>query len=173
MSHASDNIVIGKVGAAYGIKGWVKINSYTDSPDGIFSYSPWFIGDKEGYIVELWREQGKGLVAKIAGVNSRDDAEAIKNLDIAILAQQLPELGEDEFYWRDLTGLKVINLNGYDLGTVKEVFNTGANDILNVKANARDAFGKKERLIPFVYDSVIHSVDLAEKVIKVDWDPEF
>jgi len=173
MSQASDTLVVGKIGAPYGVKGWVKINSYTDTQTGIFDYAPWLLSDEKEYQVDQWRPHGKAIVAKLVGIDSRDDAERIKNLDITIQSEQLPELGEDEFYWRELTGMKVVTTQGYDLGVVKEVFNTGANDVLLVKARGKDAFGQKERLLPFELDNVVQSVDKAEQVITVDWDPGF
>lgn len=173
MSQASDAIIVGKIGAPYGVKGWTKINTYTDEPEGIFYYVPWILSDGKEYRIDQWRPHGKGLVAKLVGIDTRDDAERIKNLDITITPDQLPALEEDEFYWRELQGMKVVNLNGYNLGIVKEVFNTGANDVLSIKANVNDAFGQKERLIPFVLDDVVHSVDKEGKVISVDWDPGF
>ena len=92
MSLASDIVVVGKIGAPYGVKGWVKINSYTQTPEGIFEYLPWFLGEENEYQIDQWRTHGKGLVAKIVGVDNRDDAERIKNLDINISASQLPDL---------------------------------------------------------------------------------
>ena len=80
MSLASDKVIVGKIGAPYGVKGWVKINSHTETPEGIFEYAPWFLGDEKVQI-DQWRPHGS-LVAKIVGVDSRDDAERIKNLDI-------------------------------------------------------------------------------------------
>ena len=173
MSPASDKVIIGKIGAPYGVKGWVKINSYTETPEGIFDYLPWFLGEEKKCRIDQWRPHGKSLVAKIEGVDNRDDAERIKNLDINIDASLLPDLGDDGIYWRELTGMKVVTTQGYDLGVVKEVFNTGANDVIHVKANVGDAFGQKERLLPFVYDEVVQEVDKEAKVIKVDWDPGF
>ncbi|MBU2977382.1 ribosome maturation factor RimM [Alteromonas sp. C1M14] len=173
MSQASEKVIIGKIGAPYGVKGWVKINSYTDTPEGIFGYAPWQLGDGKEYQIDQWRPQGKNLVAKIEGIESRDDAERIKNLDVSIDENQLPELEEGEFYWRELTGMQVVTTQGYDLGVVKDVFNTGANDVLQVRAKVNDAFGQKERLIPFEMDSVIKSVDKEGGVITVDWDPGF
>jgi len=173
MSQASDKVIVGKIGAPYGVKGWVKINSFTDVPEGIFDYSPWQLSDSNEYQIDQWRPHGKSLVAKIVGVESRDDAERIKNLDIAINENQLPELDEGEFYWRELTGMQVVTTQGYELGVVKDVFNTGANDVLQVRAKVNDAFGQKERLLPFVMDTVIKSVNKAESVITVDWDPGF
>ncbi|AUC87812.1 MULTISPECIES: ribosome maturation factor RimM [Alteromonas] len=173
MSLASDKVIVGKIGAPYGVKGWVKINSYTEKPEGIFDYTPWFLGEEKKCSIDQWRTHGKSLVAKIEGVDNRDDAESIKNLDICINASQLPDLGDDGIYWRELTGMKVVTTQGYDLGVVKEVFNTGANDVIHVKANVGDAFGQKERLVPFVFDEVVQEVDKEAKVIKVDWDPGF
>lgn len=176
MTKASETLVVGKVGAPYGVRGWVKITSYTEYPAGIFDYQPWLIRQGEGVKalqVDQWREQGKSLIAKLAGVDDRDAADRLKNLEISIVADQLPELEEGEFYWRDLVGLKVVTEKGYDLGTVKELFETGSNDVLVVRANVNDAFGQKERMLPFLMDQVVKQVDLAAKTMVVDWDPEF
>lgn len=172
MSQASDKVVIGKIGAPYGVKGWVKIHSFTEEPDAVFNYQPWQVGES-AVTVDQWRVQGKAFVAKLEGVESRDSADALKNLEIEIDASLLPDLGDEEFYWRDLKGMRVVNLKGYDLGVVQDVFNTGANDVLQIKANPKDAFGQRERLLPFVYDEVIHNVSTEDKVITVDWDPGF
>ncbi len=173
MSHIDEPVVVGKVGAPYGVKGWVKINSYTEIPEDIFSYQPWQIGEVSNLVPDQWRAQGNGLIAKLAGVDSRDAADRLKNLDICIAASLLPPLEEGEYYWRELTGLTVVTTQGYDLGTVKEIFNTGANDVLSVRARANDAFGQKERLLPFLVDSVIQKVDKQAGIITVDWDPAF
>jgi len=174
MSLASDTIVIGKIGAPYGVKGWVKITTYTDEIEGVFEYSPWLLGDgKKEYIVDHWRTHNKGVVAKLVGVESRDDAESIKNLDVSIKAEQLPELADDDYYWRDLVGMQVVTDKGYGLGVVKELFETGANDVMLVKANSNDAFGQKERMLPFIREQVIKVVDMQARTITVDWDPGF
>lgn len=174
MSLASDTIVIGKIGAPYGVKGWVKITTYTDEIQGVFDYSPWLLGnDNKPYTVDHWKTHGKGVVAKLVGVESRDDAESIKNLDISINAEMLPELADDDYYWRDLVGMQVITEGGYNLGTVKELFETGANDVMLVKAKANDAFGQKERMLPFLREQVIKVVDMQAKTITVDWEPGF
>lgn len=174
MSQASDTVVIGKIGAPYGVKGWVKITTYTDEIQGVFDYSPWLLGDElKEYTVDQWRTHNKGVVAKLIGVESRDDAESIKNLEISIKAEQLPQLAGDDYYWRDLVGMQVVTEQGYDLGAVKELFETGANDVMLVKANSNDAFGQKERMLPFLREQVIKTVDMQAKTIKVDWDPGF
>jgi len=176
MSQASDTIVIGKIGAPYGVKGWVKITSYTDELDGIFSYTPWLVGQEgntKEIVVDQWRTHNKGLVARLVGVETRDDAESIKNLDVFIKAEMLPELAGDDYYWRDLVGMQVMTDKGYSLGVVKELFETGANDVMLVKANLNDAFGQKERMLPFLREQVIKEVNMQAKTITVDWDPGF
>lgn len=174
MSQASDMLVVGKIGAPYGVQGWVKITTYTDETQGVFDYSPWFLGDNgTEYQVDNWRTHNKGVVAKLVGVDTRDDADSIKNLDISIKAEQLPQLADDEYYWRELVGMQVMTESGYDLGTVKEMFETGSNDVMLVKANSNDAFGQKERMLPFLHDQVIKEVNKQARTIKVDWDPGF
>jgi 16S rRNA processing protein RimM len=174
MSHSSDILVVGKIGAPYGVKGWVKITTFTHEQDGVFTYTPWLLGqENKEYVVDQWRTHNKGLVAKLVGVETRDDAEGIKNLDISIKAQQLPQLAGDDFYWRELVGMQVVTEKGYSLGVVKELFETGANDVMLIKANLNDAFGQKERMVPYLLDQVVKQVDREAKTITVDWDPAF
>jgi 16S rRNA processing protein RimM len=174
MSHSSDTLVVGTIGAPYGVKGWVKITTFTHEQDGVFTYSPWLLGqENKEYVVDQWRTHNKGLVAKLVGVETRDDAESIKNLDISIKAQQLPQLAGDDFYWRELVGMQVVTEKGYSLGVVKELFETGANDVMLIKANLNDAFGQKERMVPYLLDQVVKQVDREAKTITVDWDPAF
>lgn len=176
MSSASENLVIGKIGAPYGVKGWVKINSFTQNADSIFDYAPWTImlgqGQSKSINVDQWRFQGKSLVAKLEGVEDRDAAELIKNAEVSISSSQLPELDTDH-YWKDLIGMQVVTDKGYDMGTIKDMFETGANDVMLVKAKINDAFGQKERLLPFLYDSVVLEVNKDGNTITVDWDPAF
>jgi 16S rRNA processing protein RimM len=174
MSHSSDTLVVGKIGAPYGVKGWVKITTFTHEQDGVFTYTPWLLGqENKEYVVDQWRTHNKGLVAKLVGVETRDDAESIKNLDISIKAQQLPQLAGDDFYWRELVGMQVVTEKGYSLGVLKELFETGANDVMLIKANLNDAFGQKERMVPYLLDQVVKQVDREAKTITVDWDPAF
>lgn len=174
MSQASETLIVGKIGAPYGVKGWVKINSYTEQMTGIFDYAPWLLGSGlTEYQVDQWRTHNNGVIAKLVGVETRDDAESIKNLDVSIKAEQLPQLADDDFYWRELVGMQVITEQGYNLGVVKELFETGANDVLLVKANLNDAFGQKERMLPYLFEQVIKQVDKQSQTITVDWDPSF
>lgn len=172
----SELILVGKIGAPYGIKGWFKINTYTEIPEGIFEYSPWFVtinGQQQDVKVVEWRRHNKGLIAKFDKVDDRNQAEAWLHAEIFVSADQLPELEGDDFYWRDLKGMQVNASNGYNLGTVSGLMETGSNDVLVVDANRNDAFGKTERLIPFIQDEVIIKVDKDQSTITVDWDPGF
>ncbi|MBL4815370.1 ribosome maturation factor RimM [Shewanella sp.] len=176
MSSKQEPVVLGKLGSSHGIKGWLKITTYTDSVEGIFDYSPWLIkeqGEWREVKVLQWRFQGKAVVASLEGVETRDQAQMLTNCEIAVTPQQMQTLPEDEFYWRDLIGCEVVNTKGYNMGKVQEIVETGSNDVLLVKANAKDGFGKAERMIPFVTEQFIIEVNLTEKQIIVDWDPDF
>ncbi|WPC74597.1 ribosome maturation factor RimM [Vibrio porteresiae] len=176
MSEQKERIVVGKLGSTYGIRGWLKVFSYTDNPESIFEYSPWFIDQKGEWIefkVESWKRHNQGMVVKLSGLDVREDAQLLTNLEIAIDPAVLPELSEDEFYWRELFGMQVVTTQGYDLGQVTDMLETGSNDVLVVKANLKDAFGQKERLIPFLEEQVIIKVDREAQRIEVDWDPAF
>lgn len=170
-------LVVGKLGASYGIRGWVKVFSYTEMPESIFDYQPWMLkikGEWVEYKLEDWKRHNQGHVCKLAAISDRDEAQAFANIEIAVNAEELPELGSDEgFYWKDLYGMSVVTTKGYDLGVVDDIMETGSNDVLVVKANLKDAFGKKERLVPFLKEQVITNVDLDAQRIEVDWDPGF
>ncbi|GLQ73822.1 ribosome maturation factor RimM [Vibrio sp. vnigr-6D03] len=176
MSEQVEKIVVGKFGASYGIRGWLKVFSYTDNAESIFDYSPWFIKQKGDWVeckVESWKRHNKGMVCKLEGLEIREEAHLLTNFEIAINPASLPELSEDEFYWRELFGMQVITTKGYNLGEVVDLLETGSNDVLVVKANLKDAFGQKERLIPFLEEQVIIQVDREAQRIEVDWDPGF
>ncbi len=174
--NGKDLVVLGKFGAVYGINGWLKVNSYTDIPEGIFDYTPWQIqlqGNWRQMQISGKKRHGNGLIVKLVDVDDRDQAQLYVNADIAVERSALPQLAEGDFYWRDLMGMAVVNEAGYHLGEVVDMMETGSNDVLVVKANKSDAFGKTERLLPFLTDSVIKDVNNAERRILVDWDPDF
>lgn len=112
------------------------------------------------------RLHGKGVVVKLEGCNDRDQAAALIGQDIAIERKDLPPAQQDEYYWTDLEGMKVLTVDGVNLGTISHLFETGANDVVVVK-------GDKERLIPYLRDQVIKKVDLDNAEMVVDWDPDF
>ncbi|GAA5110472.1 ribosome maturation factor RimM [Orbus sasakiae] len=169
-------IVVGKLGSSYGIRGWLRVFSFTEDPNSLFDYTPWYIqraGKWQEVEVESFKPHNQDTIVKLKGINDRDEANALTNFEIFVDVQKLPDLEDGDFYWKDLIGCKVVTVNGYDLGQVVDLMETGSNDVLVVKANLKDAFGAKERLIPFVEDQFIKQVDLSIKQITVDWDPAF
>ncbi|MDT7047696.1 ribosome maturation factor RimM [Providencia stuartii] len=169
-------IVLGKLGAAYGIRGWLKVFSSTEHAESIFDYQPWFIqrsGQWQHIELEDWKHHNKDIILKLKGVDDRDAATLLTNFEIVVDSAQLPELDNNEYYWKDLMGCQVVTLQGYNLGTITDMMETGSNDVIMIKANLKDAFGIKERLVPFLDGQVIKKVDLKSKLIEVDWDPGF
>ncbi len=162
-------VVMGRIAVPYGVQGWVKIQSFTEYVDGLLDYPDWWLGKAgqwRGCEVEAARMHGKSLIAKFAGCDDRTAAFALKGQEIAVKREELPPPEEGEYYWSDLVGLKVSNLQQQQFGTVKELFETGANDVLVVQGEDR------ERLIPFT-DDAVKQVDLAAGTMLVDWDVDF
>lgn len=163
------HISVGKISGVFGIKGWVKVFSFTDPRENILTYSPWLLKkDDETKTVSVvdGQLQGKTIVAQLAGVNDRNQAESLMGWDIFITQEQLPNAAKDEYYWSDLIGLQVETVDGVQLGRVDSLLETGANDVIIVQ-------GERERVIPFLQGQTIVSVDLVAGKIIVDWDPEF
>ncbi len=168
--------VVGKLGSTYGIRGWLRIYSSTEQAESIFDYQPWFLkikGKWQPTELENWRHHNHEIIVKLKGVDDREAAQTLANVEIGVDLSVFPELEEGDYYWHDLIGCSVVNLEGYTMGTVTEMMETGSNDVLVVKANTKDAFGKQERLIPFLYEQVVKRVDLTTKTIEVDWDAGF
>lgn len=159
---------MGRITVPYGVKGWLNIQPDTEMLDGLFDYPVWWIQTEAGwheFQVEEAKVHGDHLVAKLESIEDRDQAFRLKGKPIAVPREQLPEPEEGEYYWSDLVGLNVRNTQGVELGQIKEVFETGANDVMVVK-------GERERLIPFI-GQVVLDVDLQQKSMTVDWDAEF
>lgn len=169
-------VVLGKLGSSYGIRGWLRVFSSTELAESIFDYQPWSIkqaGQWRQIEVESWKRHNQELVIKLKGVDDRDVANTLTNCEIVVDSAILPPLEDGDYYWKDLIGCRVITSQNYDLGTVVDMMETGSNDVLVVKANLKDAFGAKERLVPFIDEQVIRKVDLSAQLIEVDWDPSF
>ena len=159
---------LGRIDGLFGVRGWVKVYSYTRPREKILTYVPWFVSTPEGWqqmVVEEGRVQGKGIVAKLAGIDDRDQASRLVGAEIGCEATQMSPLKQGEFYWAQLEGLKVVNLSGQELGVVSHLIETGANDVIVVR-NGR------ERCIPAT-PGVLQDVDLAAGLIRVDWDADF
>jgi 16S rRNA processing protein RimM len=160
-------LTLGQIAGAHGVKGWVRVISYTEPREAILEYQPWFLG-KNQRTVELLdgARQGKSVIARIAGVDDRDQAEALKGQEIGIERSQLPDAGNKQYYWADLIGLEVLLENGESLGTIAQMMATGANDVMVVE-------GDRQRLIPFLTGKTVMEVDLESGNIIVDWDADF
>ena len=178
MVSAPNVIVLGRLASAYGVKGWLKICSYTEPPENIFNYQPWLLGapnDSISFHVDQWQNRSKGFVAKIHGVDDRQRAELLCNLDISVEKNHLLPLPVGNYYWYQLQGLRVIsefNDSHHCLGTVKYLISTGSNDVLVVQGDSC-SIDQSERLIPYITGQYVKKVELNSDMIYVDWDPEF
>jgi len=182
---SSNMVVMGRIVAPYGVFGWLKIVPDTEAFDGLFDYDTWWLGKGDDWremVVETAKTHNDVLVVKLKGIDDRDAALACKGKQIAVPREQLPEAEENEYYWSDLIGLRVKNKQDVDFGLIVDVFETGANDVIAVRADVikqEDSTAKavakekpQERLIPFI-DDVVLEVDLAAKTMLVDWDADF
>ena len=157
---------MGRIVGLFGVRGWVKVFSYTDPREAILSYEGWLLGRKGDWKpaeVAEGQRHGKSVIAHFVGVDDRDRAAALVGSEIAVLREALPETAEGQYYWLDLIGLRVMHRDGTDLGEVQSMLQTGANDVMVVQ-------GEQERLIPFVKNEVVLSVDMVERIINVDWE---
>ena len=163
-------IAVGRLHGAFGVRGEVKLESFTDPEKAIARYQPWTLRDARGnpQVCEgvKVREGGKGLVATLPGVDDRDAADALRGVEVWVPRSALPAPPPGEYYWVDLEGLRVVNADGADFGHVSHIFNNGANDVLVAQ-------GERERMIPFVLPTYIVSVDFDAGVVTVDWDADF
>jgi len=172
-----ETLVVGRITAVFGVRGWVKVYSYTEQVETLCSYKPWWVETASGLqqlVVDEWRRHGENLVAHIVGIDDRDIAQTWCGNDILVEKNKLPELQNDDFYWYQLVGLAVISHHQGEqirLGKVKSLLETGANDVLVIKGDS-ESIDREERLIPYV-DQFVSSVSLAERRIDVNWDPAF
>ncbi len=171
---SADLIKIATLKKPYGIKGWLWVFSETDERTAIFSMSPWWMKTATGFkplSVTEWREQGQGLVAAFKEIADRNVAETMNGTTVWVHKDNLPALKEDEYYWSDLIGLTVINTDGENLGVIKEMFETGAHEIISVSPTG-ESIDKEERLIPWHRDIVL-AVDLEARVMTVAWGSDY
>jgi len=174
----SNLVNVGRISGAFGVKGWIKIVSHTEPKENIVHYSPWKLKTRHGvktFEVDEYKFQNQGIIVHFKGIDDRDSAAEFMRADIAIERWQMPPLEEGEFYWHELIGLAVIDESrGHSLrlGKIKDLVETGANDVL-VVAPCEFSIDDKERLIPYVPELYVTSVDIEQKEIKVRWDPDF
>jgi len=167
--------VIGRITSVFGVRGWLKVYSYTDPREGILNYRNWTLildGRRIPARLEEGRRQGQGIVVKLKGIDDRDQARSYCGADVRVPVSELPELPQGEYYWYQLEGLEVTTVSGVCLGRVSHLMETGANDVLVVRA-CPGSLDQRERLIPYLPEQVVREVDLAAGRMIVDWDPEF
>jgi 16S rRNA processing protein RimM len=160
---------MGRITAPFGVKGWVKVQPLTAAAKNLLAYPRWWVGrggDWQEYeIAEASVLAGKTVAARLAGCEDRDAAARFGGSEIAVPRSQLPKAGAGEYYWADLMGLRVVNAESQELGSIVQILQTGANDVLVVQ-------GERERLIPFIAD-VIREVDAATGVLRVNWGADY
>jgi len=166
-------MIVGSFGAPFGVRGWLKINSFTDPVTNILDYKPWQIkrGDGQWHNIKVisGRAHGKGIVVQVKGISDRDIAIEHRGMEIAVARNMLPELDSKEVYWSELVGMEVLNQQGKLLGKIDDVFGTGANDVMVVSSPER----KESILIPYVLDHFVTSIDKLARVVTVDWQENY
>lgn len=165
--NTNDTVLLGHISGLFGVKGWVKVFSYTRPRTQILNYRTWLTGDDKTHILEIenGRAHKEGIIVKFTGIDDRDQAVSLLDLEIHVRASELPELPATEFYWHQLVGLQMVDSQQQPLGQVVRMMETGANDVFIVKAE-----DKKEHLVPYIKDQVVKQIDLESTTIVVDWD---
>lgn len=168
-------VTMGRIGKLYGIKGWLKLISYTAPQDNILDFKL-LLAKIGGHWQEIEMDQskvhGKGLIAHFVGYDDPDEAKMLTGVELAVRTADLPALDPEEFYWHELRGMQVKTMDGQLLGTVAKMLETGANDVLVVQAT-QDSIDTRERLIPYLPERVVMDVSRTQRCISVDWDPEY
>ncbi len=158
-----------RVGAPFGIKGWLKLQTFTESPDSLDEYASWLLKGPAGweqFELEEFAVNVKGVFAKLKGCDDRTAAERLIRREIGIPREALSDANEGEVFWIDLIGCDVVDTLGRRLGKIETLIETGANDVLVVK------LGDEEMLIPFI-DDVIVKVDREARLVTANWSGEY
>ena len=166
MRNAEKRIVVGRIAGVFGVKGWLKVMSYTSPRENILNYTPWQLKSKDTWrnvCVQDWKAHNKGLTVAFVGIDDRDVARAWTGADIAVMRSQLKELPKGEYYHEDLLDMQVINREGKTLGRLQEIMETGANDVLVIAGEVR-------YLVPLVWHRYVLEIDQDAGIIRVDWE---
>lgn len=184
MSESSARVQLGRITGHFGVRGWVKVHSDTQPRENIVQYKEWLLfphgrsvavaGDEVRKVQVIdGREQGKTVVARLEGIEDRDAAEQLIGYGIVVDRAALPGLDEDQYYWTDLIGMGVVTIENVRIGTVRRLFETGANDVLVISDERAGSKVGAEVLVPWIQPTVITRVDQDARQITVDWDPDF
>ena len=168
-------IVLGQIGKVHGIKGWLRLNSFTSPPANILKYSRLMVqfGEQSELLkIDEFKNQQNGIKVHFLGYDDPEVSQKLVGREVSVESQRLPVLSEGEFYWHELEALEVINLEGHNLGQVAYLMETGANDVLVVKPSDQ-SLDRRERLIPYIKGSGVKKIDIPSKKIEVDWGADF
>jgi 16S rRNA processing protein RimM len=159
-------VTLGRITGIHGVRGWVRVQSFTRPTSNLFEYGPWLIRGIEHPALEH-RASGRGFVVRLAGVDDRELAGGLVGEEIQVARSALPEPEEGAYYWADLVGLEVICESGESLGRIDRLLETGAQDVMVIK------LGTREHLVPFVQGPIVRSVDMEARQIVVRWESEY
>ena len=163
-------IYLGRITGVHGIKGWLKIQSFSSPPENILNYPIWIInhqGEEDFYSIERGRKHHNKIIVKLEKIDDRTTAESLINSKILILRSDLPKLSNENYYWSDLVGLSVLSSEEEVIGKIESLIATGANDVMVINTS------KDERvLVPFVMHEIIKEVNVELNYIKIDWSIE-
>lgn len=170
----ADLIQVGYISGAYGLQGWVRIKPFSATGEALRAARVWWLDRPELHDVDVMKSKmhSGDVVAQLMGVSSREAAEALKGTAVQIARSHFPPLPDGEFYWIDLIGLRVENMQGEPIGTVHDMMDNGAHPILRINPPAGSTTPEQEILIPFV-DQFVKTVDQKTKIITVDWGLDY
>ena len=175
MDNNAATVVVARVGKTQGIKGWLRLHSFTDPQSNLANFShfsAWAGQVRKDLEMDQLQPHGSGFIGHFVGYDQPEDAQVLVGLELQVAKDELPDLAQGEFYWHQLQGLKVINLQGDVLGQVEKLMETGANDVLVVTA-CEGSVDKRERLIPYLQGAVVTNIDLERSIIEVDWGADY
>jgi 16S rRNA processing protein RimM len=160
---------LGEISGVHGVRGWVKVHSYTEPKSNLIEYREWLLeagGLRWSVRVEEGTLAGRSVIAKLDGIDDRDAAEALVGARVFVPRASLPPCAPGEFYWTDLEGLEVRSLSGDVLGKIARLMPTGANDVIVLA-------GPDAKLIPYIAGQIVQKIDLNARVMVVDWEASY
>jgi 16S rRNA processing protein RimM len=168
-------VPLGYIAGVHGVKGWVKIHSFTRPKEAILTYQPWLLGEEQKPVkIIAGRPQGKTIVVSLPDIENREQAQNMVGLEIVVFRDQMPQPDENEYYWSDLIGLLVETKDGVELGRITKMMETGAHDVMVVSGlSGENAKNDRERLIPFIHGHYVIEVDLEAGKLVADWEPDY
>ena len=172
MRSSDRKILLGKLGKPHGVKGFVYIHYYGEDPNKLYDYEGLLLDDGTLVKVDKLLLQKDRVILKFLETNSRNDAEKLRDKELFIKEDSLPVLENNQAYYFELEGLNVKNLDNVDLGRVKEILETNANDVLVIEPT-KSSVDEKERLVPYVKDNVVKEINKIDKTILIDWSEDY